>query len=186
METTATLDTVIDNLRGLAANTRADQLTEPTPCAKWTVRDLFNHIIGGGHLFAAAIRGDQIDVEGPVPDMVGDDHLAAFDSAIADFRSAISQPGAMERTAHLPFADLPGAAIVQLATYDLTVHSWDLATATGQRFEPPTDLAAHCEQTARMFIQPEYRDGDMFAQEVEVGPDATPLERLLAFTGRQP
>jgi hypothetical protein len=33
-------------------------------------------------------------------------------------------------------------------------------------------------------IRPEMRDGDRFAGEVEVGPDAGHLERLAAFTGR--
>jgi hypothetical protein len=34
-------------------------------------------------------------------------------------------------------------------------------------------------------LLPSLRDGDTFAAEVQPPPDATPMERLAAFTGRQ-
>jgi hypothetical protein len=36
------------------------------------------------------------------------------------------------------------------------------------------------------FIGPPLRDGDTFAEAVLVDADATPIERLVAFAGRQP
>src|SRR4051812_11293154 len=99
----------------MVAATTKDQLTNPTPCTKWTVADLFNHFVGGGHMFAAAFRGEAPAMpDGPAPDLLGDDPAAAFDASIADFQAAISAPGAMEREVALPFATLPADAVVRL------------------------------------------------------------------------
>ena len=51
METNELLDTAVTTLASLAESTRPDQLDQPTPCAKWRVRDLLNHVVGGGHAF---------------------------------------------------------------------------------------------------------------------------------------
>ena len=44
-----------------------------------------------------------------------------------------SRPGLLERPTRLPFATLPGAAALAIYTAEVTVHTWDLAVATGQR-----------------------------------------------------
>jgi uncharacterized protein (TIGR03086 family) len=67
--------------------------------------------------------------------------------------------------------------------FDLLVHCWDLATATGQPFDPPADAVEHGLQTAQMMISPELRGGP-FGTEVTAPSRATPIERLVAFTGR--
>jgi hypothetical protein len=38
---------------------------------------------------------------------------------------------------------------------------------------------------ARQVLAPEMRDGDTFAAETEAPTDASPLERLVAFSGRR-
>jgi uncharacterized protein (TIGR03086 family) len=184
---TEQLDPTITDLRRLVAGTRPEQLTEPTPCAKWTVRDLVNHLVGGGHMFGAAFRGEPMgDPDAPMPDLLGDDHVAAFEAAVADFIDGADTPGAMERPVALPFATLPGEVALQIASFDLMVHCWDLATSTGQAYEPSAESAEGALAVAQMIIQPEARDGDTFAAEVPAPTGATPLERLVAFTGRLP
>jgi uncharacterized protein (TIGR03086 family) len=83
----------------------------------------------------------------------------------------------------LPFGTLPGPMVLELLKFDLLVHCWDLATATGQPFDPPADTVEQGLQTAQMMISPELRKGP-FAPEVTVGTSATAIERLVAFTGR--
>jgi uncharacterized protein (TIGR03086 family) len=182
------LEYPITALSALVAGTRPDQMTLPTPCAKWTVRDLFNHFIGGGQMFAAAFRGEQVamDPDAPAPDLTGDDPQGAYRAAIDAFRAGIDSPGAMDRIISLPFGQVPAPVTLQILYFDLLVHCWDLATATGQAFEPPADVVAKAEEMARQMIAPEARDGDTFAAEVTPPPDATPMQRLVAFTGRQP
>src|SRR4051794_687882 len=74
MEPIAQFDAVIDTLRPVVAGIRQDQLTRATPCAKWTVADLLNHIVGGGHAFAAAFRGTPFgDADAAPSDLLGGD-----------------------------------------------------------------------------------------------------------------
>ncbi len=177
----------VAGLQKLLAGTRPDQMTNPTPCAKWTVHDLCNHFVGGALMFAGAFRGDEaaMDPDGPMPDLVGADPAGAFDAAVAAFKAAVDSPGAMDRTITLPFATLPAPVTLEILKFDLLVHSWDLATATGQKFTPPDAMVEQASQTAQMIIAPEARDGDTFAAEQTAAAEATPIEKLAAFAGRQ-
>jgi uncharacterized protein (TIGR03086 family) len=178
----------VDTLRSLIAGVRPDQMSAPTPCANWNVRQLINHFVTGAPMFAAAFRGEdvQIDPDAPAPDMVGDDPLASFDASIADFRDAVDAPGAMEKVVNLPFGAIPAPFVLELLKFDLLVHCWDLSQATGQPFDPPADLANHGLEVAKQMIAAENRNGDTFADEVTVGANATPIEKLVAYTGRKP
>jgi uncharacterized protein (TIGR03086 family) len=175
-----------DTLRGLVAHVTPEELALPTPCADWDVRGLISHFVGGAAMFAAAFKGEELDIDpdAPMPDLLGDDPLGAFDGAIAMFNAAVDQPGAMDRTITLPFGQLPAAMVLELLKFDLLVHCWDLATATGQAFEPPTDAVEHGLEVAKVIISRELRNGDTFAEEVTVRAQSTPIERLVAFTGR--
>ena len=64
------------------------------------------------------------------------------------------------------------------------VHGWDMATATGQAYDPPADLVAAADAFARQALDP-LRDGQTFANAMEPASDASPIERLAAYTGRQ-
>ncbi len=176
----------IDTLRGLIKGTTPEQMSAPTPCANWNVRGLINHFVTGAPMFAAAFRGEeiQIDPDSPAPDMVGDDAVASFDAAINDFREAADAQGAMSKTLNLPFGQIPAPFVIELLKFDLLVHAWDLSQATGQKFEPPAELAAQGLETARAMIQPELRNGETFGAEVTPPSSATPIEKLVAFTGR--
>ncbi|MCZ7528221.1 MAG: TIGR03086 family metal-binding protein [Acidimicrobiia bacterium] len=181
------LDLAIPALGKLVEGVRRDQLDDPTPCARWKVRDLLAHLVEGGHMFAEAFRGAPVrDISRPDPGVIGDDPAKAFAGSFADFTAAIRAPGAMDRTLTLPFGEVPAPVFLRLAAFDLTVHAWDVATATGQRFDPPDDLVAEADEFARQALGPETRDGDTFAVAVEPPPGANRLERLVAFSGRQP
>ena len=64
------------------------------------------------------------------------------------------------------------------------MHGWDLATATGQSYDPPDELVADAFEFARKTIDP-LRDGDTFAEEVAPASSASPIERLANYTGRR-
>ena len=71
--------TAVEVLTPLVHATPASALTNPTPCDKWAVRDLLNHLVGGGYMFAAGLNGDTLDGD-PNADLIGDDHVAAYDA----------------------------------------------------------------------------------------------------------
>ena len=173
-----------DTLSDLMAGVKSDQWDESTPCATWTVRDLAAHVIGGGTVFAASFRGETIAAgDGEMPDLLGDDPAGALGRMLADFRSSADAPGAMEREVTLPFATLPAQVALDIAKFDLLVHAWDLARATGQSFDPPEDVVDEARQTAEMIVDG-LRDGDTFANATSAPANASPIDQLAAFTGR--
>ena len=176
----------IDLLTPLVEGTRPDQLADPTPCDEWAVRDLIDHFTGGGHLFAASLRGDALDSAAAPADLLGDDYVGAYAASIADFRASLSSLTSPEQPATLPFGTVPADIALRIAAGDLVVHGWDLATSTGQPFDPPADVVAEMEAFYRMAITPEFRATGAFGEAVDPPPDATPLERLVAFAGRKP
>lgn len=165
-------------LGGVVANLTPDQLDRPTPCAAFDVRGVLEHMVGGATAFAAAYRGE----DPAAPDL--SDPLAAFGPALQDLGAAVHEDGALDRTVSAPFGDLPGDTFARFVVLDGLVHGWDMATATGQAYEPPADLVAEVDAFARATIDP-LRDGDTFAAAVEPPVDATPMERLAAYTGRR-
>jgi uncharacterized protein (TIGR03086 family) len=178
MDVLRQLDTLGPLLAGTVGGITPDELDNETPCAAFTVRGVLEHMIGGATVFAAAFRGD----EPPTPDT--SDVLAGFGPALTGLAEAIQGPGALDRTVHAPFGDLPGETFARFVVLDGLVHGWDLATATGQAYDPPADLVAAVEEFAGQALAP-LRDGDTFAAAVEPPAGATPIERLAAFTGRR-
>lgn len=180
MDVLSQLDQLGPLLGGVAGNIKPDHLENQTPCAKFTVRGVFEHMIGGATTFAAAFRG----VEPAPPDT--SDVLADFGPVLTDLVAAIREPGALDQTIQTPMGEMPAEAFARFIVVDGLVHGWDLARATGQPYDPPDALVAEVDAFARQAIPQAARDGDTFAEEVEPGASATPIERLVAFTGRQP
>ncbi len=164
-------------LSGVVGGIRPDQLDQPTPCADYTVRGVLEHMIGGAAMFTAAYRKEAPQE----PDT--NDVLGSFGSALGNLAAAISAPGALDQTIASPFGDLPGDDFARFVILDGLVHGWDLATATGQRYDPPTELVEAVESFAHGTLDP-LRDGVAFGPAVEPAPGATPIERLAAYTGR--
>jgi uncharacterized protein (TIGR03086 family) len=165
-------------LGGVIANLRPEHLDQPTPCADFTVRGILEHMIGGATAFAAAYRGD----EPAEPDLR--DPVRGVQHALSELGAAIASPGALDRTIQAPFGEVDGASFARFVVLDGLVHGWDMATATGQPYEPPDALVAAADAFARQALDP-LRDGQTFAAAVTPGPDANPIERLAAYTGRR-
>ena len=172
---------ILPLVSGLVAPLDGDQLAAPTPCAGFTVEGVLGHMIGGARQFAAAFRGEAPSGEGLPADLV-----AAFPVAMDDLEAAISSPGALERTIAAPFGEVSGDTFARFVAMDGLVHGWDIATATGQAYDPPEDVVAEVESFTRVALTDDLRDGDTFAAAADAPEGATALERLVAFTGRRP
>jgi uncharacterized protein (TIGR03086 family) len=179
------LQQAIASTRSVLAKVTPGQLGGATPCASWNVAELINHIVGAQHFFTAALNG--APPSGESPDFAAGDYLAEFDAAAAITVEAFSAPGALGRTVKLPFAEMPGAAWLGLATTDTFTHGWDLAKATGQSTDLAPELAETVLQNARMAIQPAFRGEDgkaPFTAEQQAPEGASAADRLAAFLGR--
>jgi uncharacterized protein (TIGR03086 family) len=156
-----------------------DDLDRPTPCAEFTVRGVLEHMITGATMFAAAYRA----TTAPRPDL--SDALGAFGPALNDLAGAMTAPGALDRTVAAPFGEVPGETFARFVVLDGLVHGWDMATATGQPYDPPRELVAAADAFAHQALDG-MRNGETFADAVEASAGATPIERLAAYTGRRP
>jgi uncharacterized protein (TIGR03086 family) len=177
MEPLAQLDQLAPELGGVVSGIRPDQLDNPTACANFTVRGVLDHMVGGATMFAAAFRGETP----PAPP--SGDVLENFEPVLGNLFEAMHEPGALDRTVEAPFGAVPGDVFARFVVLDGLVHGWDMATATGQPYHPSDELVAEADAFARATLDP-LRDGETFAAAVEPPADATPIERLVAYTGR--
>ena len=122
------------------------------------------------------VRGeDASPPSGQPPDLLGNDPLADFEHARADTISTFSEPGVIEKTG-------PSLGI---AFADQLLHGWDLAKATGQDTEMPAGLPEAAYEMIHGRFTEAQRKG-VFKPEVSVPATASPQDKLLAYTGRNP
>ena len=110
--------------------------------------------------------------------------MAADLSALAD---AWDAPDAWEGMTQAGGQELPGAMAGRIALDELVVHGWDIAQATGQRFDCEAVTLGEVEATVQQVRGG--NDGDipgLFGPVVAVADDADALERVLSLTGRDP
>ena len=156
----------------------AEQLEAPTACSEFTVRGVLEHMIGGATDFAGAFRGE------PAKTSTGGDVLTRLGAAMTELRSAVGSTGALDRTIEAPFGQVPGDAFARFVVLDGLVHGWDISTSSGHPYAPPAELVDDVHSFARQAITPDMRQAGMFAEATVPPADATPLEQLVAFTGR--
>lgn len=189
MDLIAALDDVGTEFGRLVEGTRPDQLDDATPCTEFTVRDVINHITGGATMFAAAfeegfVSDDELArVMGG--DLLGDDPAAAFAAARERVTAAVRLAGAPDDVLAFPWGEMTREAAVQLALFDVGVHAWDLARATGQELRLSDDLALAILAFAASIGIDDAR-GMMFAEEIVIVETAPAWDRVAAYTGRQP
>lgn len=173
-----------DGFVSRAQQLQQDQWSAATPCTEWDVRALVNHIavewlwmpeMLAGRTIAEV--GDRFD-----GDVLGDDPLDALIAAQRSAVAAAAEPGAVLRTVHLSFGDMPGADYIRQMAIDSTIHSWDLARGGGwdDRLDPElVDYSyADLQKTAE-----DWRRGGAFGPEQDPSNESAQA-RLLALTGR--
>ena len=167
---------------------RADQLTAPTPCEAYDVRDLTGHLVAVLQRLAAVARGESpFSVPQEVRGVADDGWRAAWDAAAHEVQAAWTDDAVLARPLVLPFATLPGAVALAIYTGEVTVHTWDLATATGQRPAWDATVVERALATMRQALPAEPRGGELpFGAVVPVAEDAPAIDRLVGWLGRRP
>ncbi|MGH7698719.1 MAG: TIGR03086 family metal-binding protein [Candidatus Dormibacteria bacterium] len=183
---------------------RPDQLDLPTPCTDFDVRALLGHLTGVVHRVVALGRGEDPFALAFDPDRVGDDAWSSeWDAATATAAAVWSDDSVLTRVMRLPWAELPGAGILAGYVNEVTVHTWDLATATGQHPEWDDAVLEVAFAAIRQALPAEGRTAAFeegfknlpahlrnqqypFAEAVDVADDAPLVDRLVAYNGRRP
>ncbi len=183
MEPTDQLAYILPTVSATVDRIQTMQMHDPTPCSEFNVHDVLNHMIVLGGTFAYWFRGEEAPELKP-PAVYGWVPSAEFREVMDDLLEAVSSPGAMKRTMSTPMGEMPGATFARFVAFDGLIHGWDLASSTGQTFEVPREVISSVDEFARGALSPEMRDGDTFKDATTAPDDASPLERLVAFSGR--
>jgi uncharacterized protein (TIGR03086 family) len=167
------------------AAVRPSDLSAPTPCAEWNLRQVLNHMLGALDLHLDAAIGQPVDRSrsNPDTDRFGAEPAAAFDAVAARAARTWRQPGVLDGTWTLPMGPVPGSILAMLHLTEVVVHGWDIGRATGENAAVPAELAEPALEFSRGFATEAHR-GTAFAAELAAGH--TPGERLVAFLGRRP
>jgi uncharacterized protein (TIGR03086 family) len=180
MNTTSTLyETAHRPLIAVLEAVPAESWTHPSPCTDWSARDVLQHMIETQRSFLVE-RG--LDL-GEVPDVAADpvaawrDHAKRVAEAIADDAVADSEyDGFFGRTT-------VGATLAQFYVWDMVVHRWDIARASGVDAGLTDAELDQIESGADSFGEALYMDG-ICRPGAPVPADADRETRVLARLGR--
>jgi len=188
----------------VVAGVRPDQLDAPTPCTEYDVRTLVSHLIGVLERVTLMGRGgNPMAAPDKVVGLADDAWLAAWADATQRLQEAWADDESLTRLVRLPWAEQSGAATLASYCNEITVHTWDLASATGQRPAWDAEVVRTAwesiirglpgEGRAEMFAaakagmpEPHRSRPDPFAAPVPVPDDAPLIDQLVAWNGRRP
>lgn len=171
------------------AAVRPEQWGDQSPCARWTARDVVDHII--------MMHGAMLRPVGRELSAAPSDPLGAFRAARADVEALLGDPALAATESRTPTGTMTAAEhIDRVLTDDLILHGWDLAKATRQdaTIDPAEAERMWAEKKAvPADVMAKYRTPGAFGPGIEVlGPevpvpaDAPVQDRLLGLIGRAP
>lgn len=157
-----------------------DRWDAPSPCQAWTARDVVAHVIETQRDFLA--RHDLLD--SPAPSL--GDPAAAFRRHSSDVIRVLDRDGTADREYEGYFGPTTfGATMAEFYGWDLVVHGWDVARATGQGWSISDEEARALGRDADGWGDALYSEG-ICAAPVPVPDDAPAQDRLLGRLGRDP
>ena len=178
---------------------RADQMGDPTPCTEYDVRELLDHLLHVLDRVAVIGRGDDPFAAPPVDLPSDGGWLGAWQAAAERARAVWSDDAVLERVIVLPWSQLPGGETLLGYLNEIIVHTWDLATATGQPLVIPDDVVEAAFGAIRTTLPGGERSAFFaefakdfpgfeapFGDQVATAAEAPLLDQLVAWNGRQP
>lgn len=180
------MDAIADRYRRLSA-AFADRVEavpprrweDTSPCADWSARQVLGHVLDT-HRSMTGYVGHRL----PAPST--DDPTGAWATVRDGMQALLDDPG----TAQLEFDGMAGRTSLQRAVdnflcFDLLIHGWDIARATGgdESLDPAEVRRIHAQAEA---FGDAFRGPGGFGPAIDPPDGATEQDRLLAFLGRHP
>jgi len=185
MDTQLDLAPAARRMAALVSDVPEDSLDRPTPCERYRVGDLLDHIAGVVQAFtAAAIKrplagGPSGDVANLAPEW-----RIRIPRDLDALARAWRRADAWEGMTAAGGVDLPAEVAGVVALDELVIHGWDLARAIGQSGEYDGPELEAVFAMAQHFAGSGV-DG-LFGPPVDVEPGAPLLHRILGLSGRDP
>ena len=166
-------------LRGVLHTIAADDMTRQTPCTEFDVTRLTGHLLN-----SLTALGGMVGAELPERD----ESDSVERQVVAAARPALDAWHRRGLNGTVPFGngEMPAKGACAILSLEFLVHAWDYAAAVDHEFNAPEPLAEYVLGLAHQVIRPEQRSRAGFDDPVDVPADAGALERLIAFTGRNP
>ncbi|QXV61173.1 TIGR03086 family metal-binding protein [Amycolatopsis sp. TNS106] len=171
-------------LRGIGAS----DLSARTPCAEYDVRALLNHLLYWGPWLEAAGRKTappEVSTGETEADLVGGEWLADIEKQTARLVDVFGAPEAWQGQTTFGGNPMPASMAGYMVLDEFVFHGWDLARATGAEFAVLPEVADAVYAIA-LEIGDQARAMKVYGEEVAVADDATPFERALGASGRDP
>jgi uncharacterized protein (TIGR03086 family) len=180
------MDPVADRYRRLAAALTEKVAAVPdeawsraSPCEGWTARELLGHLLEVHGRFQGLVGRELV-----AHPSVEDDPLGAWAAVRDQMQDDLDDPARAEeeydgRFGRSTFAE----AVDGFVGFDLVVHGWDLARATGQD-ETIDPVEVERLQAMVDSMGDVMRSNGVIADAVEPAPGASAQDRLLCALGR--
>jgi uncharacterized protein (TIGR03086 family) len=156
-----------------------DDKTKQTPCTEFNVKELTEHLLHStmvlGHMVGAQISVDE-------------DTDSVERLVIGVARPALDAWHRHGLDGEVPLGEgsMPARTAVSVFSIEFLVHAWDYAIAVGHEVDVPDSLAGYVLELAQTVIKADQRRTAGFDDPVQIPEDASALDRLVAFTGRNP
>ena len=194
----------VGSMMSLVADLDPGALDRETPCETLNVRSMLGHLACVlGRTAAMGNGSDPFEVPDLVTGVADDGWLAALGAAAGEVHGAWQDDAKLGQMYTLPWATMPGGAVLAMYTNEIVVHSWDVARGAGATVEFDDDvveavLAAmqaglpadgRRESFEEVLAQMPEQDRPTimpFEDVVPTDAQAPPLTRLVAWNGRRP
>ncbi|MCW2781628.1 MAG: hypothetical protein JWR35_2077 [Marmoricola sp.] len=180
----ALLDRAINYTRGCLALVAETELSAPTPCARWDLQALLEHMNDSLAAFTEAAEIGYVDLA-PVRGLPEADRLVES----LKLRACVALGAWTSRITCAPIgvgdAALGEGPLAAVGALEISVHGWDVAQACGIDRPIPEDLAAHLYDVALDLVTTADRP-HRFANPIDPADldDPSASTRLLAHLGR--
>jgi uncharacterized protein (TIGR03086 family) len=178
------LDNMFTKTTNVLRGVTSDQHGRATPCGEFDVAGVLNHIAVWVQVFDSSVNDTPLPFD-PMRHTVTTDWADTFEESCARIIEGLRTKG-FDRPMTMTSSPLPGEFVVNMLLMEYVGHGWDLCQATGQAPPYSDDEADAALTGAQAILQPQYRGTGMFEAEVSVPADATPMDRFVAFLGRDP
>ena len=163
-------------LQGVLLNLTDEDRTAQTPCAEFDCHGLAEHLFGS-LTAVGAMAG--VEVVNPESGSL-ENRVAVMAGQVIDAWRARGVEGMIPAPGG---GEMPAAVGASIMSLEFLLHGWDFAQASGQHLPVSDEVVAYVQTLAEPIVPPG-RERGAFADAVELGADATPMQRLAAFSGR--
>lgn len=185
------------------AAVRPEHLDRPTPCDDFDVAALLRHMAALLPRVAAIGRAEAIAGSAQADgDIAIHEWSARWLEGACEVEAVWADDAVLSQTVVLPWVTESGAEALAGYTNEVTVHTWDLATAIGVAPAWDHDVlevsfgsishglpaVGRLEMFAKVManVPAQFRGDPPFADAVETAGDAPLIDRLVAWNGRHP